>query len=72
MTHHLAFPWWQLPPKKPLLLLNHFDVVPVDRAAWGGVDPFGGAVKDGFIWGRGTLDMKGIGVMHMIAMITMK
>ena len=58
--------------KKPLLLLNHFDVVPVDRAAWKGVDPFGGAVKDGFIWGRGTLDMKGIGVMHMIGMITMK
>lgn len=58
--------------KKPLLLLNHMDVVPVDRAAWGEVDPFSGLVKDGFIWGRGTLDMKGIGVMHMVAMITMK
>jgi len=58
--------------KKPLLLLNHLDVVPVDRKAWGTVNPFGGAVKDGFVWGRGTLDMKGIGVMHMMAMITMK
>lgn len=58
--------------KKPLLLLNHLDVVPVDRKAWGTVNPFGGAVKDGFIWGRGTLDMKGIVVMHMTAMITLK
>ncbi len=58
--------------KKPLLLLNHLDVVPVDRKAWGTVNPFSGEVKDGFIWGRGTLDMKGIGVMHMMAMITMK
>ena len=31
--------------KKPLLLLNHFDVVPVDRAAWKGVDPFGAAER---------------------------
>lgn len=58
--------------KKPLLLLNHLDVVPVDRAAWGNVDPFSGLVKDGYIWGRGTLDMKGIGTMHLVAMITMK
>ncbi len=58
--------------KKPLLLLNHLDVVPVDRKAWGTVNPFGGAVKDGFVWGRGTLDMKGIAVMHMVAMITLK
>ncbi len=57
--------------KKPLLLLNHFDVVPVDRKAWS-VDPFGGLIKDGFIWGRGTLDMKGVGVMQLMALVTMK
>jgi acetylornithine deacetylase/succinyl-diaminopimelate desuccinylase-like protein len=57
--------------KKPLLLLNHLDVVPVDRAAWT-VDPFGGVVKDGWIWGRGALDMKGIGVMQLTALVTMK
>ena len=40
--------------KKPLLLLNHLDVVPVDEKAWG-MDPFGAIIRDGFIWGRGTL-----------------
>ena len=62
--------------KKPLLLLNHFDVVPADRAAWGGVDPFGGEIRDGpdgqWLWGRGTLDMKGLGVMHLTALVAMK
>lgn len=57
--------------KKPLLLLNHFDVVPVDRKAWS-VDPFGALIKDGYIWGRGTLDMKGVGVMQLMSIITMK
>ncbi|MBL8175538.1 MAG: M20/M25/M40 family metallo-hydrolase [Bryobacterales bacterium] len=57
--------------KKPLLLLNHFDVVPVDPKAWS-VDPFGGIVKDGFVWGRGAMDMKGTGTMHLFALLTMK
>ena len=57
--------------KKPLLLLNHLDVVPVDRKAWS-VDPFAGIVRDGWIWGRGALDMKGIAVQQMVAMIAMK
>jgi len=56
--------------KKPLLLLNHLDVVPVDEKAWG-MDPFGAIVRDGFIWGRGTLDMKGIGVQQLMALITL-
>ena len=58
--------------KKPLLLMNHFDVVPVDRAAWGAIDPFGAEIKDGQIWGRGSLDMKGVGVMQLTALILMK
>ena len=58
--------------KKPLLLMNHFDVVPVDRAAWGVVDPFGAEIRDGQIWGRGALDMKGVGVMQLTALILMK
>jgi acetylornithine deacetylase/succinyl-diaminopimelate desuccinylase-like protein len=57
--------------KKPLLLLNHLDVVPVDRSAWK-IDPFAGTVRDGQIWGRGSLDMKGIGVMHMMSLVAMK
>lgn len=57
--------------KKPLLLMNHLDVVPVDRKAWS-VDPFGGILRDGFIWGRGALDMKGIGVEQLTALIALK
>ncbi len=58
--------------KKPLLLLNHFDVVPVDAKAWGAIDPFGAEIKDGQIWGRGSLDMKGLAVEQMTALIELK
>lgn len=57
--------------KKPLLLLNHLDVVPVDRSAWK-VDPFAAIIRDGFIWGRGTMDMKGIATQHMFALVALK
>ena len=57
--------------KKPLLLLNHLDVVPVDRKAWK-LDPFAAIIRDGIIWGRGTMDMKGIGTGHMFALIALK
>jgi acetylornithine deacetylase/succinyl-diaminopimelate desuccinylase-like protein len=57
--------------KKPLLLLNHLDVVPVDRKAWE-LDPFAAIIRDGDIWGRGTMDMKGIGAQHMMALIALK
>ena len=57
--------------RKPLLLLNHFDVVPVDAKAWS-VAPFGALIKDGFIWGRGALDMKGIGIQHLMSLILLK
>src|SRR5262245_16320342 len=57
--------------KKPLLLLNHMDVVPVDEKGWS-IDPFGGAIRDGHIWGRGALDMKGVGVQQLMALIALK
>ena len=41
-----------------LALLSHTDVVPADAREWS-VDPFGGELRDGFVWGRGALDMKG-------------
>ncbi len=46
-----------------LVLLSHTDVVGVEEERWSH-DPFGGAIADGFVWGRGALDMKGIAVMH--------
>lgn len=57
--------------KKPLLLLNHLDVVPVDRKAWK-MDPFAALIRDGLIWGRGTMDMKGIGAQHLMALVALK
>lgn len=57
--------------KKPLLLLNHLDVVPVDRKAWE-FDPFAAVIRNGEIWGRGTMDMKGIGIEQMMALVTLK
>lgn len=59
------------PSKKPLLLLNHMDVVPVDPKAWD-LDPFGAIIRDGSIWGRGTLDMKGLAVQQLTALIELK
>lgn len=56
--------------KKPLLLLNHLDVVPVDRKAWK-FDPFAAVIQNGEIWGRGTMDMKGIGIEQMLALVTL-
>ena len=44
-------------PKAPkLLLMGHLDVVPVTESGWT-VDPFAAEVIDGFVWGRGTVDM---------------
>lgn len=54
--------------RAPLVLVSHTDVVPVEEEHWSR-DPFGGEVADGFLWGRGTLDMKGIAVMHALAAI---
>ena len=54
----------------PLLLYFHTDVVPVERQHWT-VDPFGGLVRDGFVYGRGALDMKGIGAMQLAVFLAL-
>lgn len=50
------------PGRGALLLHSHLDVVPAVASDWS-VDPFAGEVVEGFLWGRGTVDMK-----HMAAM----
>jgi len=45
-----------------LLLHGHLDVVPAQAADWS-VDPFGGEVQDGYVWGRGAVDMKDFDAM---------
>jgi acetylornithine deacetylase/succinyl-diaminopimelate desuccinylase-like protein len=57
--------------KKSIALVHHIDVVPVTPASWS-VEPFSGATKDGYVWGRGAIDMKGNGVAQLMAMIALK
>ncbi|MBN1244147.1 M20/M25/M40 family metallo-hydrolase [Candidatus Bathyarchaeota archaeon] len=57
--------------KPSLLLLSHLDVVAADAKEWS-VDPFGGVVKDGFVWGRGALDMKGMTAVEVMVMKLLK
>jgi acetylornithine deacetylase/succinyl-diaminopimelate desuccinylase-like protein len=45
--------------KKPILLMGHTDVVGVERDKWT-FDPFGGTIKDGYVYGRGSSDDKGM------------
>jgi acetylornithine deacetylase/succinyl-diaminopimelate desuccinylase-like protein len=54
--------------KKPVLLLAHEDVVPVDRAHWT-VDPFAGEIRDGIMYGRGASDDKGPLAAHIETML---
>lgn len=49
-----------------LILVSHTDVVPVERERWSR-DPFAAVASEGHLWGRGTLDMKSIAVMHAAA-----
>lgn len=53
---------------KAILLESHMDVVPTDPARWT-KDPFGAEIADGKMWGRGTIDMKGIGTSYLYAFI---
>ena len=54
-----------------LILLNHTDVVPFEREHWT-VEPMAGEIRDGFIWGRGATDMKGMGIMELITFLLHK
>jgi len=57
--------------KGAVILLNHIDVVPARADEWR-VDPFSGAIEDGFIYGRGALDMKGQGILELLAFLEVK
>ncbi len=56
----------EAPTDKPLCLLSHIDVVTSNAEDWpADAQPLSGVVKDGFVWGRGALDMKGMGVIEL-------
>ncbi len=50
-----------------LLIHGHLDVVPAEAADWS-VHPFSGAIENGYVWGRGAVDMKDmVGMMIVVA-----
>ncbi len=57
--------------KRPLILLNHMDVVTSDASHWK-VPPFSGEIKDGYLWGRGAQDMKDEGLAQLVTMVMLK
>ena len=68
--------WARLPhtssqAKRPLILLNHMDVVTSDAAHWR-VPPFSGQMLDGSIYGRGAQDMKNEGIAQLMAIVMAK
>jgi len=58
-------------PSKALLLVAHLDTVPVEKGRWT-VDPFGAVIKDGYLYGRGAIDDKGMLAANLAAFISLK
>src|SRR5439155_8093788 len=56
---------------KPIVLLNHMDVVPADRSQWK-LDPFSAQIQDNQLWGRGAFDMKGQAIAQILAFLRLK
>jgi acetylornithine deacetylase/succinyl-diaminopimelate desuccinylase-like protein len=68
--------WARLPhtaaeAKRPVILLNHMDVVTSDATHWK-VPPFSGEIKEGYLWGRGAQDMKDEGLAQLVVMVMLK
>jgi acetylornithine deacetylase/succinyl-diaminopimelate desuccinylase-like protein len=56
---------------RPIILLSHLDVVPAKADGWD-VPPFSGALRDGYIYGRGAIDCKGPGTVEAMALLLLK
>ena len=72
--HSLLYTWRGTDPSlRPILLIAHMDVVPVESSTERDWDqaPFGGRIADGFIWGRGAIDNKSavIGILEAVEML---
>ena len=57
--------------KRPLLLTSHLDVVPAEGKEWER-PPFSGDLADGFVWGRGAVDMKQMTVLELMVLLMVK
>ncbi|PZC40969.1 MAG: Acetylornithine deacetylase/Succinyl-diaminopimelate desuccinylase [Chloroflexi bacterium] len=60
-----------LQKKSKIILLNHIDVVPASSEEWKD-DPFSGVIRDGYVCGRGALDMKGMAIIELMTLILLK
>jgi acetylornithine deacetylase/succinyl-diaminopimelate desuccinylase-like protein len=58
-------------PSRALLLLGHVDVVGVQKEKWS-VDPFGGIIKGGYLYGRGAIDDKGMVIANLAVLVALK
>jgi acetylornithine deacetylase/succinyl-diaminopimelate desuccinylase-like protein len=58
-------------PSKALLLVAHMDTVPVEKSKWS-VNPFGAVIKDGYLYGRGAIDDKGMLAANLAVFISLK
>lgn len=56
---------------RPVMLLAHMDVVGVEADKWS-CDPFGGVIRDGYVYGRGAIDDKGMLAANAMAMLQLK
>ena len=56
---------------RPVMIMAHMDVVGVERANWT-VDPFGGEIRDGYLYGRGAIDDKGMLAANLETMLLLK
>ena len=67
-SYNFAASLYPLESGKPnIIMLNHIDVVPPgDTASWDH-PPFSGSIVNDTIWGRGTIDMKGIAIMQLLS-----
>ncbi|MBZ5503485.1 MAG: M20/M25/M40 family metallo-hydrolase [Acidobacteriia bacterium] len=58
-------------PSRALLLMGHLDVVGVERAKWS-TEPFGAAILNGYMYGRGTIDDKGMTIANLAVLVALK
>ena len=58
-------------PAKALLLVAHLDTVPVEKSRWT-VDPFGATIRDGYLYGRGAIDDKGMLAANLAVFVGLK
>lgn len=68
-SYNFAASLYPLSLKKPnIILLTHIDVVDIQDPALNIYHPFSGTIADGFVWGRGSIDNKGMGIMQLVAL----